>query len=85
MEIERIIRLMMKVSLKKTTVRKKGSSSQEKTKLDYDSMASGTMQHKVWRFGEQKQTTTTTNINNNNQRQITIRSLGSRRTTIKDT
>lgn len=57
-EIELIRRLMMKVSQKKTTTRKEKSDNKRKTLVDYESMASGTLQHKVWRPGEQQQTTT---------------------------
>lgn len=47
----------MKVSQKKTKTRKKRSNNKRKIVADYESRASGALQHKVWRLGEQKQTT----------------------------
>ena len=50
----------MKVYQKKTTMKKQSNGSKRKTTTDCESIASGAMQHKVWRPGEQQQTTTTT-------------------------
>ena len=59
-EIELMRRMMMKVSWKRpATVKQRRSSKRKKTK-DCESIASGAMQHKVWRPGEQQKTTTTT-------------------------
>lgn len=49
----------MKVSQKKTTSGKQRSCSKRKTIEECESMASGALQHKVWRPGEQQQTTAT--------------------------
>eukprot|EP00253_Pinus_taeda_P015217 PITA_15217 len=54
-EIELIRRLMIKVSQTKTTTRKERSNNKRKTAADYESRASGALQHKVWRPGEQQQ------------------------------
>jgi len=53
-EIEKVIRLMMKVPQKKTTVRKPRSSRKRKTAADCERKASGAKQHKVWKLGEQQ-------------------------------
>jgi len=53
-EIELIRRLIMKVSQKKITVRKERSDNKRKTAVDHENMASGALQHKVWRPGEQQ-------------------------------
>ena len=57
-EIELARRLMMKVFQKKITARKERSDNKRKKIVVYESMASGALQHKVWRPGEQQQTTT---------------------------
>ena len=58
-EIKLIRRLMVKVSQKKITTKKERSDNKRKTIADYESKASGALQHKVWRPGEQQQITTT--------------------------
>lgn len=50
---------MMKVSQKKTITRKERSDNKRKPTIDYKSMASEALHHKVWRPEEQQQTTTT--------------------------
>ena len=60
-EIRLIRRIMMKVSQKQTSVIKQRRSSKRKTTKDCESIASGAMQHKVWRPGEEQQTEATTN------------------------
>ena len=55
-EIESIRRLMMKVSQRQeTTTRKQKNLSKRKTTKYCESTTSGTMQHKVWRPGEEQQ------------------------------
>jgi len=46
---------MMEVSQKNITARKEGSDNKRKTTVYYESMASGSLQRKVWRPGEQQQ------------------------------
>ena len=60
-EIRLIRRIMMKVSQKKTTTVKQRRSGKKKTTEDRESIASGAMQHKVWRRGEKQQTKAATN------------------------
>ena len=60
-EIELVRRIMMEVSQKKPATVKQRRSSKRKTTEDYESIASGTMQHKVWRLGEEQQTKAATN------------------------
>jgi len=48
-EIELIRRLMMKISQRKTTSRKKRSDNKRKIVANYESKASGALQYKVWR------------------------------------
>ena len=55
MEIQRIRRLMVKVSQKKTPTRKQSNNNKRKTIAECESIASGEMQHKVWRPTEQQQ------------------------------
>lgn len=58
-EIERIIRLMMKVPQKKAEVRRP-SNSKRNTTTDCETITSGAKQHKVWKPREQQQTTAAT-------------------------
>ena len=53
-EIELIRRMMMKVSRKRPVAVKKRRINKRKTTKDCESKASGAMQHKVWRPGEEK-------------------------------
>ena len=54
-EIELIRRIMMKVSQKQTVAVKRIRCNKRKTAEDCESIASGAMQHKVWRPGEKQQ------------------------------
>ena len=56
-EIELIRRIMLKVSQRKTSARKRSSSNKMKTETDCKSAVSGAIQHKIWRPGEKQQTT----------------------------
>ena len=51
---------MIKVSQKKTAARKQRNYSKEKTRTDYEGIASGKMQYKVWKPGEVQQRNDTT-------------------------
>ena len=51
----------MEVSQKKTAAVKQRRSSKRKTTEDCESIASGAMQHKLWRSGEKKQSEAETN------------------------
>lgn len=62
-EIGLIRRIMLKGSQRKTSARKRSrSSSKMKTGTDYESVASGARQHKIWRPGEKQQATTNGNL-----------------------
>ena len=56
-EIELIRRIMLKVSQRNTSTRKRSSSSKMKTETDCESAASGARHHKIWRPGEKQHTT----------------------------
>ena len=47
------------MSQRKTMARKKRSDNKRKTVADLEGRASGALQHKIWRPGEQQQITTT--------------------------
>ena len=51
---------MRKESQRKNIIERKQSSNKKNIKADCESIASGAMQHKVWKPGEQQQTTSTT-------------------------
>ncbi len=53
-EIQLIRRIMLKVSQRKTSARKRSSRSTNKMKTgtDCESEASGAREHKIWRLGE---------------------------------
>jgi len=55
-EIELMMDLMRKVSQREKTIERKQSRNKKKTTVDCESIASGSMQHKVWRPGEQQKT-----------------------------
>ena len=55
-EIELIRRIMLKVSQRKTSAKKR-SSSKMKTKTNCESVASEARQHKIWRPREKQHTT----------------------------
>ena len=56
-EIEQIRRIMMKLSQRKISARKKSSNNKRMTMKNCKSVASGARQHKIWRPGEKQQTT----------------------------
>jgi len=60
MEIKLMTDLMRKDSQRNKIIERKQRSNKKKTAVDYESIASGTMQHKLWRPGEQQQTIATT-------------------------
>jgi len=66
-EIESIIKLMMKVSRKRSATRKKREDNKRKTTKDSKSIASGALQHKIWRPGEKQHTTAKINDNLQNK------------------
>ena len=59
-EIELIRRIMKKISWKRPATVKQRRSNKRKTSEDCESIASGAMQHKVWRPGEEQQTKAST-------------------------
>ena len=59
--IRLIRRIIMKVSRKKPAAVKQRRSSKRKTTEYCESIASGAMQHKVWRPGEEQHTKATKN------------------------
>ena len=55
----------MKVSHKQqTTTRKQKNLSKGKTKAEYESIAGGRMQHKIWKPGEKQQATADDDLQN---------------------
>ena len=58
-DIELMMDFMRKVSQREKTTTRKKISNKKKTTADCESIASGAMQRKVWRPGEQQKSTTT--------------------------
>ena len=56
MEIKLMMDLMRKESQRNKIIERKQRSNKKKIAADYESIASGTMQHKVWRPGEEQHT-----------------------------
>ena len=67
-EIELIRRLMIKMSQRKRVARKKRSDNKRNTVADLEGIASGALQHKIWKPRGQQQITTTVKKLTSNER-----------------